>query len=161
MTVSVLLRISAAASLLLLCACVDTSNLSQLADAKPTGTPFQQAQFKAYAYLAHSFGEAPSGDGSVLAEAYAGKALIAASKVNVAPEEPANADQQAVRLRLIRALVDGRSRLPDDAARAQADYDCWILDANTASTAAAARSCGNSLAATLPELEAEIGLSPN
>jgi hypothetical protein len=156
MDASVWLR-TGAASLLLLCGCSGTSNLNQLVDAKPNGTAFQQAQFKDYTYLAHSFGDAPSGDASVLAEAYAGRALIAASAVDVTPADPVTADEQALRTRLVRALRDGRSRLPDDAARAQADYDCWVLNAGAPSAAAAARSCRNSLAATLPEFEAEIG----
>src|SRR5512146_779702 len=75
-----------------LAGCISASSLDQLAGATPSGSPFQQSLFKNYAYLAHSFGSAPSStdsgfgdmffgsgdDTGTLAEAFATKALIAA-----------------------------------------------------------------------------------
>ena len=38
-------------------------------------------------------------------------------------------------------LAAAACQWPDQAARAQADYDCWILDSNVASLATAAQAC--------------------
>ncbi|MGZ6006819.1 MAG: hypothetical protein ACXWKS_05100, partial [Rhizomicrobium sp.] len=91
--------------------------------------------------MARSFGQGSSGgaldtdssifdfgsDTDTLAEAFATKALIAAKGVEVEPE-PANEDSGALRDRLVRALAEGKDRFPSDAARAQADFDCWMLN---------------------------------
>src|SRR5258706_8522176 len=122
-----------------LSACVGASSLDQLGGAAPTGSAFARNLFVDYAYLARSFGQAETGGildvdetffgsgNNDLAEAYATKALIAAKGVEVEPE-PANSDgATAMRERLLRALTDGKDRFPVDAARAQADFDCWML----------------------------------
>src|SRR5471032_1677521 len=85
--------IALAAAGLSLAACVSVSSLDSLADTSPAGSPFTQALFKNYAYLANSFGSGGSdnadsddalsifdggGDTDELAEAFATKALIAA-----------------------------------------------------------------------------------
>jgi OOP family OmpA-OmpF porin len=153
----------AASSALLLCSCAaivnfGSSDLERLNDATPAGTPFQQAQFKDYSYLARSFGEAPSGDTDTLANAYAAKALAAADGDDVLPEEPAGSDESAMHSRLARALRAGRAKAPDDAARAQADYDCWIMNERTAGQAPSARQCRSSLEDTLAQLEGDLGI---
>src|ERR1700759_3903083 len=97
--------------------------------------------FKNYAYLARSFGEVGTPNGSTfdqegsmsmsdsdsdvssLAGDYVRKALDAAKGDEVAPEPPPDDNAQAIRVRLIKALDEGRDRFPVDAARAQADYD--------------------------------------
>jgi len=56
----------------------------------------------------------------------------------------------------VRALTPGRDTFPRDAARAQADYDCWMLNATVPSQAQAAAQCRHSLDATLPRLENEV-----
>ncbi len=132
-----------------------SSNLSELNDAQAAGTPFQRAQFKDYAYLARSFGNDPSGDAAELADAYAGKALAATKGDDVMPETARTSQQQDMRARLVRALAQGRAQVPDDAARAQADYDCWVLNDSIPESA---RRCKSSLDATLPQLEMDAGL---
>jgi OOP family OmpA-OmpF porin len=135
-----------------------SSDRERLSDTEPSGTPFQKAQFKDYAYLARSFGDAPSGDLDSLANAYAAKALAAADGEDVLPEEPSSADQTAMHARLARALSTGRDKAADDAARAQADYDCWILNERIAGQSASARQCRSSLDDTLAQLEGDVGV---
>jgi len=170
---STALRISfALASTLLLAAC-GSSAFDDLADTQPQGSAFQQAQFKDYSYLARSFGAVgkPAGtsfdtgesmslsdiDDSVadLANSYAQKAVDAANGKDVQPEDAPedNADAQAMRTRLEAALDEGRDKAPADAARAQADYDCWIMDAKVESQAAASTRCRQSLDTSLARLE--------
>jgi len=150
---------AASVSLLSGCALLDigSSDLDRLRDAEPSGTAIQQAQFKDYAYLARSFGRAPSDQVDELANAYAAKALTAAGGEDVAPEAPANQDQSVLRTRLERGLNAGRDKAPADAARAQADYDCWILNQRIAGQAASSQQCRNSLEDTLAQLEGDVG----
>jgi hypothetical protein len=56
----------------------------------------------------------------------------------------------------LRALVVGREAFPRDAARAQADWDCWRLNATVASQLPASEACHKSFEVTLPRLEAEV-----
>jgi hypothetical protein len=56
---------------------------------------------------------------------------------------------------LARALAVARDAYPRDAARAQADWDCWRLDLKVSSQAASADKCRQSFEITLPRLEAE------
>ena len=141
------------------CALLDigSSDLDRLKDAEPSGTAFQQEQFKDYAYLARSFGEAPSEQIETLANAYAAKALTAAGGEDVAPEAPSGQDQSDLHARLVRGLNAGRDKAPADAARAQADYDCWLLNQRTAGQGASSQQCRGSLDETLAQLEGDVG----
>jgi len=150
-------------------ACMGTTSLDQLAGATPSGSAFTQALFQNYAFLARSFGDtAPGGvldtggtlfgtgnDTETLAQAFATKALIAAKGTEVEPE-PASSDAAALRERLVRALAEGRDRFPSDAARAQADFDCWMLNGTVAAQAAAADQCRGSFNTTLARLEGDM-----
>ncbi len=147
-----------------LSACVSTSSLDQLSGTTPTGSAFTQALFQNYAYLARSFGESgdttgslfdTASDSSALAEAFATKALIAAKGTEVEPE-PASSDAAASRDRLMRALAEGKDRFPTDAARAQADFDCWMLNSSVNSQRAAADQCRASFNNTIARLEADL-----
>lgn len=147
-----------------LSACVSTSSLDQLSGTTPTGSAFTQALFQNYAYLARSFGELgdttgslfdSASDSSALAEAFATKALIAAKGTEVEPE-PASSDAAASRDRLMRALAEGKDRFPTDAARAQADFDCWMLNSSVNSQRAAADQCRASFNNTIARLEADL-----
>jgi OOP family OmpA-OmpF porin len=168
------------AALLGLCAafslsgCIGNSVFDDLNAAQPVGSPFSEALFKNYAFLARSFGtqSSPSGqafdaEGAVsitgadntvsgLADAYALKAItIAKGDEDVLPE-PApdgDADAENVRLELLRDLADGREKAPEDAARAQADYDCWVMNRRVEGLGAAAQACRRSLTASLAKLE--------
>jgi outer membrane protein OmpA-like peptidoglycan-associated protein len=168
------------AALLGLCAaislsgCIGNSVFDDLNAAQPVGSPFSEALFKNYAFLARSFGtqSAPSGqafdaEGAVsitgsdntvsgLADAYAQKALtIAKGDEDVLPEPAPDGDVDAenVRLELLRDLADGREKAPEDAARAQADFDCWIMNRRVDSLVAASQACRRSLTASLSKLE--------
>jgi OOP family OmpA-OmpF porin len=154
--------------------CIGNSVFDDLNAAQPVGSPFSEALFKNYAFLARSFGtqSSPSGqafdaEGAVsltgadntvsgLADAYAQKALtIAKGDEDVLPEPAPDGDVDAenVRLELLRDLADGREKAPEDAARAQADFDCWVMNRRVDSLAAASQACRRSLTASLSKLE--------
>jgi hypothetical protein len=142
------------------------SSLDQLGSATPSGSSFAQNLFKNYAYLARSFGPGTkSSDGMLdfgmfgsddeandLAEAFATKALIAAKGVEVEPE-PASGAAGAMRDRLVSALAAGKERFAIDAARAQADFDCWMLNSSVSTQRGAAEQCHASFNSTLARLE--------
>jgi OOP family OmpA-OmpF porin len=171
--------VTGAAAGLLLAGCVNFSALDDLRDASPpTGSPFGQALFQDYAFLAHSFGEVgqasyaafdqegsislaeTNSDIAALANAYAAKALSLSRGEAVDPEPSQNLATHALRDRLVRALTPGRDAFPRDAARAQADYDCWMLNAAVASQAPAAAQCHAALDVTLSRLESEVQAIP-
>jgi hypothetical protein len=147
---------------------MSTSSLDQLSGATPSGSPFAQDLFKNYAYLARSFGPstttsdgmldfglfgATSSDTNDLAEAFATKALIAARGEEVEPEPANSSAATALRDRLTRALGDGKERFAADAARAQADFDCWMLNGSVDTQRGAAEQCHASFNSTLARLE--------
>jgi outer membrane protein OmpA-like peptidoglycan-associated protein len=167
--------VTGAAAGLLLSGCVNFSALDDLREASPpTGSPFDQALFQDYAFLAHSFGDVGQAsytafdqEGSIslaqtnsdiagLANAYASKALSLSRGESVDPEPSQNLASHALRDRLVRALTPGRDAFPRDAARAQADYDCWMLNAAVASQARPAAQCLAALDVTLSRLESEV-----
>ena len=167
--------VTGAAAGLLLAGCVNFSALDDLKEAPPpTGSPFDLALFQNYAFLARSFGDVGQASyttfdeaGSIslartgndiagLANTYAAKALLLSHGQMADPETSTNRDSHAIRDRLVRALTSGRDTFPRDAARAQADYDCWMLNAALPSQAPAAAQCRASLDVTLPRLEGEV-----
>ena len=152
------------------------SAFDDLNDTTPQGSAFQNALYKNYAYLARSFGKTSGGGSSFdsgssmslddvdetvadLANSYAQKAVDAANGQDVEPEDAPddNTDAQNMRVRLLTALDQGRDKAPGDAARAQADYDCWILDATVDSQVNASHRCRQSLDASLARLEQDVG----
>ena len=158
---------------LALSGCIGNSVFDDLNAMQPVGSPFNESLFKNYSFLAKSFGTAgaPSGQAfdadaaisitgsentvSGLAAAYAQKALAAGRGDDVLPE-PApdgDADAENVRLELLRDLDDGREKAPDDAGRAQADYDCWVMNRRVPSLQAAAQACRRSVTNSLAKLE--------
>ncbi len=153
-----------------LAACASTSSLDDLAAATPTGSAFTQELFKNYSYLARSFGTAPSSDDSdgmislfdddsgvsTLAEAFATKALIAARGVEPAPEPSIDGASAAARDRLLQDLAAGKDRFPVDAARAQTDFDCWMLNSAVQAQHAAAEQCRASFGASIALLEQRL-----
>jgi len=153
------------------------SAFDDLNDTTPQGSAFQTALYRDYAYLARSFGAVGHGGGSSfdagasmslsdvddsvadLAESFAQKAVNAANGEDVEPEDAPddNPDAQNMRVRLLTALDQGRDKAPADAARAQADYDCWILDATVDSQMNASHRCRQSLDQSLARLEQDVG----
>lgn len=147
--------------------------MDDLADAEPQGSAFNRALFQNYSYLAKSFGEdveIPEGDtfdqsGSSsmtsntvggLAAGYARKALDAAKGIDVAPEPARTESGEKLRSRLVRAIMRGRDYAPEAAARAQADYDCWIMNARVSQQLSASDQCRHSLDVTLVRLERTV-----
>ncbi len=170
-----------AAAGLTLSACVSTSSLDDLANTTPSGSAFTQQLFKNYAYLANSLGAGGGGGGSSggtfdsegsmsvfdeiiggggdnsdLAEAFATKALIAAKGTEPDPEPSKDEDSAQARERLVRALADGKDRFAYDAARAQTDFDCWMLNSTVDSQAAAASQCRASFGTAITKLENDV-----
>ena len=169
----ILNRITASAAMavagLMLSACIGASSLDQLSSAEPTGSAFARNLYTNYAYLARSFGQSESGgvldvddtffgsgNTNDLAEAFATKALIAARGTEVEPEPANSTAATAMRDRLLRATADGKDRFPVDAARAQADFDCWMLNGSVDAQRAASEQCRASLNSTLARLEQDM-----
>ena len=168
-----------AAAGLLLAGCANFSPLDDLKTTPAPATPeFSQALFQDYAFLAHSFGDlgqasytafdqgasislaTSNGDVAALANRFASKALLLSKGLPVDPEPSRDLSSHGLRDRLVRALEKGRDEVPRDAARAQADYDCWILNVTVAFQARAAEACRGSLDITLPRLEDEVHATP-
>ena len=85
-----------------------------------------------------------------MADAFHAKADRAAGGAEPAPEAaPADATAQGLRARLMRAIAQGKDQFPEQAARAQADYDCWVLDSGAANLTAEARACRSALNTSL------------
>jgi outer membrane protein OmpA-like peptidoglycan-associated protein len=171
--------VTGAAAGLLLAGCINFSALDDLRDAPPpTGSPFDQALFQDYTFLARSFGDVGQASytafdqqGSIsltktdsdiagLANNYASKALQLSRGEAVDPEPSQNLASHKQRDRLVRALTPGRDAFPRDAARAQADYDCWMLNAALTSQTQPAAQCLASLDVTLSRLEGEVRAIP-
>lgn len=162
----------------LLAGCVNNLALDDLSDTKPQGSAFNKALFANYAALARSFGpvgasagkafdhggsvELTDMDSSVgtLANNYAEKALLAARGAVVEPENGIDVPTHKMRDQLIRAIERGRDNFPKDAARAQTDYDCWMMNATVRSMQRASAKCLNALNVSLPRLEAEAKAPP-
>ncbi len=143
----------------------------------PPGSPFSQALYKDYTDLANqaSAAPAPESDASffddpfglvsmfsgssnpneLLVTAFNDKASLAAQGQEPAPEAAAPGDQvaESMRGRLVRALAVGKAAAPDQAARAQSDYDCWVLESNVAAMTQAAQTCRTALDGSLLALE--------
>jgi hypothetical protein len=162
----------------LLAGCVNEYALDNLRGTKPKGPAFSQALFKNYAALARSFGpvgvaagvafdhggslELTEMDSNIgaLANDYAEKAIIAARGSNVEPEPGIDIPTHKMRDRLIRALERGKEAFPVDAARAQSDYDCWMMNNAVEAMRPAAKKCRASLEITVAKLEGEAKAAP-
>ena len=144
-------------------------------------SPFAQALNKDYTDLATQAAAAPAPESDegffenpfglfgsppnpndLLVTASTDKANLAQQGQEPAPEAaPAN-NPDAVNLhdRLARAVTAGKASFPDEAARAQADYDCWVLETNVAAMVTAAQSCRSALDGSLRTLENSIRPAP-
>ena len=149
--------LGAVAALALLAGC--TSNIDQVSMAKGTGSPFTQALTSEYqAYVAEEKSEYDWGN----ADHFAQKGLLAAGGANVEPEDLANwdipADKQAelaaARTRLMTALNGGaRDAKPQDEARAQARFDCWVEEQDENHEDDKIAACKNDFMAAMDALE--------
>jgi OOP family OmpA-OmpF porin len=166
------LTMLASAGILALALAACSSDGEQIA-----GSSFTQALAKDYTDLAgqaSSLPAEPSADSSffdslfgdsdtssdLLAKAYSAKADLANAGTEPEPEAASNPGVEAIRGRLMRALAAGKDQFPEQAARAQADYDCWILYGTVPSAAAAAQACKTSLDSSLVRLETAARPAP-
>jgi outer membrane protein OmpA-like peptidoglycan-associated protein len=136
------------------------------------GTPFTQALSKDYNDLAGQASALPaepaaessfldslnpfsSSDTSsdLLAKAFTTKAELADEGTEPEPEAAVGPAQATLRARLTRALAAGKDQFPEQAARAQADYDCWVLYGTVPTAAAAAQACKTALDSSIVRLE--------
>lgn len=160
---------------MLLVGCVNELALDALPDTKPesTASAFNKALFRDYSAIAHSFGpvgvsagkafdkggsfELTAMDSNVggLANDYAEKALIAAHGAVVEPEPGRDMSTHKMRDRLIRAIERGRDNFPGESARAQVDYDCWMMNGTVPQLQRASGKCKASLDMSLAALEAK------
>jgi len=148
-------------------------------DEETTGTPFTQALSKDYSDLSGQAAALPaepaaessffdslnpfsSSDSSsdLLAAAFTTKADLANSGTEPELEAAAGPAQATIRARLERALAAGKEQFPEQAARAQADYDCWVLYGTVPSAAAASQACKTALDSSLVRLETAARPAP-
>ncbi len=140
------------------------------------GSPFTQALAKNYTDLAaqaaslpgetaaeSSFWDLFGSDDStsdLLAKAFTAKAEMAQAGTEPEPEAAPDQNATAIRARLTRALAAGKDQFPEQAARAQADYYCWVLYGTVPSAAAASQACKTSLDSSLVRLETAVRPAP-
>jgi outer membrane protein OmpA-like peptidoglycan-associated protein len=140
-----------------------------------SGTPFSQGLAVAYSNLASQAEAIPSSEeagffdmfdffsetpGAMLQRAFSAKAEMAAAGEEPAPEAAPSADIQPVLARLTTAVNAGKARFAEQAARAQSDYDCWILFSMVPAAAANAATCKTQLDQSLPALETALRPAP-
>jgi OOP family OmpA-OmpF porin len=142
------------------------------------GTPFTQALSKDYNDLAGQASALPaepvessfleslnpfsSSDTSsdLLSKAFTTKAQLADEGTEPEPEAAVGPAQAALRARLTRALASGKDQFPEQAARAQADYDCWVLYGTVPTAAAASQACKTALDSSIVRLETAARPAP-
>ena len=145
------------------------------------GTPFTQALNKDYGDLAaqasslpgeaapdsggfldslNPFSDSGSSSSDLLSKAFTAKADMAGSGAEPEPEAAPDQVAGAVRARLASAVAAGKDQFPEQAARAQADYDCWVLYGTVPSAAAASQACKTSLDSSLVRLETAARPAP-
>ena len=165
------------ASLSLLCAGLVLAGCMGDQDQVASGSPFSQALFRDYTDLASQaaaapapqamessggffsdiagvFDSGPANPADAVVDVLREKANRAAVGEEPAPEPaPNDATIQGVRARLVRAIAQGKDGFPDQAARAQADYDCWVLERGAANLASDAQACRTAFSTSLVALE--------
>ena len=143
-------------------------------EAPSNASPFAQALNKDYLDLAYQAAAAPAPESDesffenpfglfgsppnpndLLVTAFNDKADLARKGQEPAPEAAPGNNPDAVNLhdRLVRAVAAGKDRFPEQSARAQADYDCWVLDSNVADMIPAAQACRSAFDGSLLALE--------
>ncbi|MGH8581068.1 MAG: OmpA family protein [Gammaproteobacteria bacterium] len=112
--------------------------MNQIANVQPTGTDFDNALAQDYTALSQA--EKAQGDHRD-ADTYALRAMAAAGGQSPAPDQVELrqpflkgkyvSELSEARQRLVSALDQtGRTKAPEDAARAQSSYDCWLEQAS-------------------------------
>jgi outer membrane protein OmpA-like peptidoglycan-associated protein len=138
-----------------------------------TGSPFTQGLTTAYTDLAGQADALPGEDSGffssvtgglfdseapkdMLKRAFSAKAQLASGGEEPAIEAAPSPAVGPVHDRLAAALAAGKDKFPEEAARAQSDYDCWVLMGMVPAAAANAANCKNQLDTSLPRLEVSI-----
>jgi hypothetical protein len=146
-------------------------------DLGASGTPFTQGLATAYTDLASQAGAlpAPEDDGffspitnlfgsdspnDMLTRAFQAKADMANAGQEPAIEAASTPAVTTIHDRLATALAAGKDKFPEQAARAQSDYDCWVLFGMVPAGAPNAAACKNQLDTSLPALEVAIRPAP-
>lgn len=144
-----------------------------------SGSPFTQALQKDYGDLSSQASALPadqstepsfwdslnpfsdsSSSSDTLAQAFSAKADLAGDGTEPEPEAANGPAQTTIRARLVRAVAAGKDQYPEQAARAQADYDCWVIYGTVPSAAAASQACKTALDSSLVRLEASARPAP-
>ena len=143
------------------------------------GTPFTQALAKDYGDLAAQAAALPAepaadtgffsslnpfsdseSSSDLLAKAFTAKADLANGGTEPELEAATGPNQTTLRARLVRDIAAGKDQFPEQAARAQADYDCWVLYGTVPSAAAAAQACKTALDSSIVRLETAARPAP-
>jgi len=139
-------------------------------DLGASGSPFTQGLASAYTDLAGQASALPSteDDGffspitnlfgsdspnDMLTRAFQAKADLANAGQEPAIEAASTPAIAPIHDRLATALAASKDKFPEQPARAQTDYDCWVLFAMTPEGAPNAAACKNQLDTSLPALE--------
>jgi len=142
-------------------------------DEAAAGSPFTQGLVTAYTDLGNQADALPDAEGGLfssltgglfdsespkdmLKRAFSAKAALATNGEEPAIEAAPNPAVGPVHDRLATALAAGKDKFPEQAARAQSDYDCWVLFGMVPAGAANAAACKNQLDASLPALEVSL-----
>ncbi len=134
----------------------DYTDLASQASSLPAEPGQEQGFFDSL----NPFSSSPESSSDLLAKAFTTKADLANGGTEPDAEAAANPAQTQVRGRLIRAVAAGKEQFPEQAARAQADYDCWVLYGTVPTAAAAAQACKTSLDGSLLRLETAAHPAP-
>lgn len=143
------------------------------------GTPFTQALAKDYGDLSAQAAALPAettedtgffsslnpfsdseSSSDLLAKAFTAKADLANGGTEPELEAANGPAQSALRTRLVRDIAAGKDQFPEQAARAQADYDCWVLYGTVPSAAAASQACKTALDSSIVRLETAARPAP-
>jgi outer membrane protein OmpA-like peptidoglycan-associated protein len=137
------------------------------------GSPFTQGLLTAYTDLSGQADALPDADSGFFSTLTGGlfdsespkdmlkRAFDAKAELAKAGEEPAieAASSPAINTihdRLAAALAAGKDKFPEEAARAQSDYDCWVLFGMVPAAAPNAAACKGQLDTSLPRLEVAV-----
>jgi OOP family OmpA-OmpF porin len=147
-------------------------------DDSAAGSPFTQALQKDYTDLSTQAAGLPAeptdssffdslnpfsdsdSSSDTLAKAFSAKADLAGSGTEPEPEAANGPAQATIRASLVRAVAAGKDQFPEQAARAQADYDCWVIYGTVPSAAPASQACKTALDSSLLRLETAAHPAP-
>ena len=120
--------------------------------AQAAALPAEPAEDSGFFSSLNPFSDSESSS-DLLAKAFTAKADLATAGTEPELEAANGPNQTTIRARLLRAVAAGKDQFPDQASRAQADYDCWVLYGTVPSAAAASQACKTALDSSLVRLE--------